>query len=58
MDINDLLRLNGTHTHTNRYPHQLNEGSQRSRYEYIQRLVNDWWRTLLISFPIDKYEVK
>ena len=43
---NDLLRPKGL----NRHPHHLNEGSPRSRYTYIQRLVTEWWKIWLRNF--------
>ena len=43
---NDLLRPKGL----NRHPDHLNQGSPRSRYNYIQRLCDEWWRIWLKNF--------
>ena len=43
---NDLLRPGNLDHH----PVQLNHGSPRSRYEYVQRLVDEWWKIWLRNF--------
>ena len=37
--FNDLLRPKGLQ----RQPTQINYGTPRTRYEYVQRVVNEWW---------------
>ena len=43
---NDLLRPGGL----NKHPDHLNTGNPRSRYEYIQRLCDEWWKIWLRNF--------
>ena len=43
---NDLLRPKGL----NRNPTSLNEGNPKLRYDYIQRLVSEWWKLWLQYF--------
>ena len=43
---NDLLRPSGLI----RYPSPLNEGNPKTRYDYIQRLVQEWWKIWLRNF--------
>ena len=43
---NDLLRPRGLLTQ----PQKLNNGSPRTRYEYIQKVVNEWWKVWLRNF--------
>ena len=43
----DLLRPHGLLLH----PPQLNQGNPKFRYEYIEKLVNEWWRLWLRHLP-------
>ena len=43
---NDLLRPHGLLMH----PPQLNEGNPKFRYDYIERLVSEWWKLWLRHF--------
>ena len=40
---NDLLRPGNL----NHHPNHLNNGSPRSRYEYVQKLIDEWWKIYL-----------